>query len=185
MATVLDADQSGWRFAQCFGDKGEVSTSLRYNLMQHLAHLSLSVSTLPVIHAHSKSKRSQRQTSSRPSSSTTPAHTLQQATREDASSFLSVTRARSRRASTSFTLNFSPTNQSLTISSRSRLRKRSTRLDGAGDRTRPISCCLRMVGVLFTLTLPPLTLSLPPLLRPCFVSPARNALNTLSPFVRM
>lgn len=23
MATVLDADQSGWRFAQCFGDKGE------------------------------------------------------------------------------------------------------------------------------------------------------------------
>lgn len=24
MATVLDADSSGWRFAQCFGDKGEV-----------------------------------------------------------------------------------------------------------------------------------------------------------------
>jgi hypothetical protein len=59
---------------------------------------------------------------------------------------------RKRAANTNSTPNFSRTSQSLTTSSHSRLRRRSTRFDGADDRTQRTSYSRRMVRRLPTKT---------------------------------
>src|ERR1700761_8421841 len=112
-------DTGGWRFAQAFGDKGDIEeitegAPIEWRWVQEHA-----------------TDRTPQLISYRLSNSTQQATSWRRATKGAGWYFSSATRRR-RRASTSSTLSSSRTSPNSTTSSRSRSRKRLIRLDGAG-----------------------------------------------------